>query len=150
MNYFIDVVLQEARLLYLNINLFIEKKKRKEDKNKKHVKNYVTLRSFDKNETLGVLYNQGIYKKRNETQSGCSLKKKCLHFDFISDFPIFLPKSGCSLKKKGPQSESFSEENVAANNFHTAIIVRKAVSTTTFACFRGARAPRRTVWEPLL
>ena len=27
-------------------------------------------------------------------------KKKGLHFDFISDFPIFLPKSGCSLKKK--------------------------------------------------
>ena len=27
-------------------------------------------------------------------------KKKSLHFDFISDFPIFLPKSGCSLKKK--------------------------------------------------
>ena len=41
MNYFIDVVLQEARLLHLNINLFIEKKKkeRKEDKNKKHIKN---------------------------------------------------------------------------------------------------------------
>ena len=27
-------------------------------------------------------------------------KKKGLHFDFISDFPIFLPKSRCSLKKK--------------------------------------------------
>ena len=54
MNYFIDVVLQKARLLHLDINLFIEKKKkeRKEDKNKKHIKNYVTLRSFDKNETL--------------------------------------------------------------------------------------------------
>ena len=43
MNYFIDVVLQEARLLHLNINLFIEKKERekerKEDKNKKHIKN---------------------------------------------------------------------------------------------------------------
>ena len=79
-------------------------------------------------------------------------KKKGLHFDFISDFP---PK--IKLFKKGPQSESFSEGNVAANNLHTAIIVRKAVSTTTFAYFRGApdkvsrrpRAPRRTVWEPL-
>ena len=60
-------------------------------------------------------------------------KKKGLHFDFISDFPISLPKSGCFLKKKGPQSELFSEGNVVANNFHTAIIVRKAVSTTTFA-----------------
>ena len=30
----------------------------------------------------------------------CSLKKKGLHFDFISDFPIFLPKSRCSPKKK--------------------------------------------------
>ena len=30
-----------------------------------------------------------------------SSKKKGLHFDFISDFPIFVPKSGCSLKKKG-------------------------------------------------
>ena len=29
--------------------------------------------------------------------------------------------------------------NVAANNFYTATIVRKAVSTTTFACFRGAQ-----------
>ena len=29
MNYFIDVVLQEVRLLHLNINLFIEKKERK-------------------------------------------------------------------------------------------------------------------------
>ena len=27
-------------------------------------------------------------------------KKKGLHFDFISDFSISLPKSGCSLKKK--------------------------------------------------
>ena len=27
-------------------------------------------------------------------------KKKGLHFDFISDFPIFLPKSRCSIKKK--------------------------------------------------
>ena len=42
--------------------------------------------------------------------------------------------------------------NVAANNFHTAIIVRKAVSTTTLACFRGApdKVSRRTVWEPPL
>ena len=42
--------------------------------------------------------------------------------------------------------------NVAASNFHTAIIVRKAVSTTTFACFRGAsdKVSRRTVWEPVL
>ena len=24
-------------------------------------------------------------------------KKKSLHFDFISDFPISIPKSGCSL-----------------------------------------------------
>ena len=88
-------------------------------------------------------------------QSGCSLKKKKskgLPFDFISAFPLIsLPKSGCSLKKKGPQSESFSEGNVAANNFHTAIIVRKKVSTTTFACFCGApdKVSRRTVWEPL-
>ena len=29
-----------------------------------------------------------------------SKKKKSPHFDFISDFPIFPPKSGCSLKKK--------------------------------------------------
>ena len=29
-----------------------------------------------------------------------SKKKKGLHFDFISDLPIFLPKSRCSLKKK--------------------------------------------------
>ena len=35
-------------------------------------------------------------------KSRCSLKKKKkgLHFDFISDFPIFLPKSRCSPKKK--------------------------------------------------
>ena len=26
-----------------------------------------------------------------------SKKKKGLHFDFISDFPISIPKSGCSL-----------------------------------------------------
>ena len=56
-----------------------------------------------------------------------------------------------SKKKKGSQSESFSEGNVAANNFHTAIILRKAVSTTTFACFRDApdKVSRRTVLEPL-
>ena len=35
----------------------------------------------------------------------CPLKKKGLHFDFASDFPIFLPKSGCSLKKKGLHSD---------------------------------------------
>ena len=33
-------------------------------------------------------------------KSRCSLKKKGLHFSFISDFPIFHPKSRCSLKKK--------------------------------------------------
>ena len=43
-------------------------------------------------------------------------KKKGLHFDFISDFPISLPKSGCSLKKKDPQSESFSEETSATDS----------------------------------
>ena len=39
-------------------------------------------------------------------KSSCSLKKKKkgLHFDFISDFPIFLPKSRCSLKKKKKRS----------------------------------------------
>ena len=38
-----------------------------------------------------------------------SKKKKGLHFDFISNFPIFLPKLGCSLKKKKKSlhSESF-------------------------------------------
>ena len=36
-------------------------------------------------------------------KSKCSLKKKKkgLHFNFISNFPIFLPKSRCSPKKKG-------------------------------------------------
>ena len=34
-------------------------------------------------------------------KSGCSLKKKkYLHFNFNSDFPIFLPKSRSSPKKK--------------------------------------------------
>ena len=36
--------------------------------------------------------NQGVLQKK---------KKKGLHFDFISAFPIFLPKSRSSLKKKG-------------------------------------------------
>ena len=46
-----------------------------------------------------------------------SSKKKSLHFDFISGFPIFLPKSGCSLKKKkGLHSESFSEQTSAADS----------------------------------
>ena len=31
---------------------------------------------------------------------GCFLKKKDLHFDFVSNFSVFLPKLGCSLKKK--------------------------------------------------
>ena len=47
--------------------------------------------------------------------SWCPLKKKSLHFDFVSDFPIFLPKPGCSLKKKGLYSESFSEQTSAAD-----------------------------------
>ena len=33
-----------------------------------------------------------------------SKKKKGLRFDFISDFPIFLPNSGYSLKKKKKKS----------------------------------------------
>ena len=37
-------------------------------------------------------------------------KKKGLHFDFISDFPIFLPKSGCSLKKKKRSSLRFHHD----------------------------------------
>ena len=42
---FIDVALQEGRLLYLNINLFIDKKKRKKEKNKNHIKkfNYIVV-----------------------------------------------------------------------------------------------------------
>ena len=122
-----------------------------------------------------------------------SKKKKGHHFDFISDFPIFLSKLGCYLKKKvfnqnrslkkhlqriencmccfrgstasfaslnihhcshgfhSAHTKNALRGNVAASNFHTAIIVRKAVSTTTFACFRGApdKVSRRTVWEPL-
>ena len=45
-------------------------------------------------------------------KSGCSLtkkKKKSLHIDFISDFPIFLPKSGCSLKKKKVRKRVFEK-----------------------------------------
>ena len=51
-------------------------------------------------------------------KSKCSLKKKKgLHFNFISNFPIFLPKSRCSpkKKKKGLHSESSSEQTSAAN-----------------------------------
>ena len=38
--------------------------------------------------------NQGVLHK----------KKKSLHFNFISNFPIFLPKSRCSPKKKKKRS----------------------------------------------
>ena len=31
------------------------------------------------------------------------------YFDFISDFPIFLPKSGCSLKKKKVRKRVFEK-----------------------------------------
>ena len=37
-------------------------------------------------------------------KSGCSPKKKGLHFHLLSVFPIFVPKSGCSLKKKKTSS----------------------------------------------
>ena len=33
-------------------------------------------------------------------KSGCTLKKKGLHLEAVSEIPIFVPKSGCSLKKK--------------------------------------------------
>ena len=36
-------------------------------------------------------------------------KKKGLHFDFIYDFPIFLPKSGLSLKKKKVRKRVFEK-----------------------------------------
>ena len=71
-------------------------------------------------------------------KSRCSLKKKGLQFNFISNFPIFQPKSRCFLKKKvftsisslislffsqnqgvlqkkGLYSESPSEQTFAAN-----------------------------------
>ena len=48
--------------------------------------------------------------------SWCPLKKKGLHFDFISDFLNFLPKPGCSLKKKGLNPESFSKQTSAADS----------------------------------
>ena len=49
--------------------------------------------------TVSVL---GFKVLRTSSKLGCSLKKKkkSLHFDFISNFSIFLPKLGCSLKKK--------------------------------------------------
>ena len=43
--------------------------------------------AFNKNGTTG-------------SKLGCSLKKKDVHFDFVSNFSIFLQKLGCSLKKK--------------------------------------------------
>ena len=43
-------------------------------------------------------------------KSGCSLKKKGLHLESVSEILIFVPKSGCSLKKKkGLHLESVSE-----------------------------------------
>ena len=46
---------------------------------------------------------------------GCSLKKKKegLHFDFISDFPISIPKSGCSLHILAPEFQVQNSSNKA-------------------------------------
>ena len=97
-----------------------------------------------------------------------------LHYFFEQSF--FLRKLGCSLKKKKkkvftsiyirfPYFSLFPSQNpavwkrssigivlwreVTANNLHTAIIVRKAVSTTTFAYFRGAQFGNRWFREHL-
>ena len=78
-----------------------------------------------------------------------SSKKKDLHFDLYPIslfFSISHPKSGC-LKKV--LNEIIFWREVAANNLHTAIIVRKAVSTTTFAYFCGAQFGNRWFREHL-
>ena len=63
-----------------------------------------------------------------DPNSGCSLKKKGLQLESISEIPIFFQKSGCSLKKKKrssigielrnsyfrPKIVAFSEKKVAA------------------------------------
>ena len=64
------------------------------------IQNFKNRFSFVSNSltTVSVL---GFKVLRTGSKLGCSLKKKKgLHFNFTSDFPIFLPKSRCSLKKK--------------------------------------------------
>ena len=54
---------------------------------------------------------------RTGSKLGCSLKKKGLHFNFISNFSFFLPKLGCSLKKKKKvftQNRSLHSEQTSA------------------------------------
>ena len=85
-------------------------------------------------------------------KSGCSLKKKGLHFDFVSDFLIFLENQGVLYKKKkkkkkrsslrfhlwfpyfppkirlfkkGPQSESFSEGKLLLTTFTLQLLWEK-------------------------
>ena len=40
-------------------------------------------------------------------------KKKGLHFNFISDFPIFIPKSGCSLQTLAQEFQVQNSSNKA-------------------------------------
>ena len=59
---------------------------------------------------------------------GCSLKKKKkgLHFDFISDFPISIPKSECPLQTLAQEfqvqnsSNKATPQNIQANPFGVA------------------------------
>ena len=64
--------------------------------------------------TVSVL---GFKVLRTGSKLGCSLKKKKkkgLHFDFVSNFSVFLPKLECSLKKKITQNRSLHSEQTSA------------------------------------
>ena len=63
------------------------------------IQNFKNRFSFVSNllTTVSVL---GFKVLRTGSKLGCSLKKKGLHLDFISNFSIFLPKLECSIKKK--------------------------------------------------
>ena len=83
------------------------------------IQNFKNRFSFVSNSltTVSVL---GFQVLRTGSKLGCSLKKKKKkkNFDFISNFPIFLPKLGCSLKKKKnkvfTQNHSLHSEQTSA------------------------------------
>ena len=89
---------------------------------------------------------------------GCSLKKiirmfskkkKSLHFNFISDFPISLPKSGCSLHILAQEfqvqnsSNKASPQNIQATPFGVAThsLTNTAIKDLCVLCITHALVP---------
>ena len=105
--------------LKLTLGGSLPKKKLKTKEKSSRGKNFQILMSSKKKKSFDLGSHFFIQN------SWSPLKKKSFHFDFICDFPIFLPKSRCFPKKK--KKKSSPEISLRLPDFCPEIIVTSKI-----------------------